>query len=76
VAVVPLTVVANEMEAEMLCGTLRANGIACERRSAGFVGGLYGSAVSSAMSGQAALTQVLVDEAQLEEARTLLPDRR
>jgi len=73
-ALVPLTVVANELEAEMLCGELRANGIGCEHRSAGMLADSYGSAVAGAVFGQAVRTEVLVEEAQLEEARKLLPD--
>jgi hypothetical protein len=66
---VTLTVVANQLEAEMLCGELRANGIACwfEVTNPGAAIGMYGV-------GQAGATAVLVDETQLEEARKLLPD--
>ena len=72
-ALVTLTIVANEMEAEMLCGELRANGIACMHQSTGAFADSYGSAVNSAVFGEAASTAVLVEEAQLEEARKLLP---
>ena len=75
-ALVTLTVVANEMEAEMLCGELRANGIPCMHQSAGAFSDSYGSAVTGAVFGEAASTAVLVDEAQLEEARTFLPAGR
>jgi hypothetical protein len=73
-ALAPLTVVSNELEAEMLCGELRANGIACEYRSAGMLADQFGSAVAGVVLGQAAQTEVFVDEARLEEARKFLPD--
>jgi hypothetical protein len=75
-ALVTLTTVANELEAEMLCGELRANGIACSQRDASIGGTLYGGAVAGAMFGQASPTEILVEEAQLEEARTFLPDNQ
>ena len=75
-ALVMLTTVANELEAEMLCGELRANGIVCSRRNAGIGAALYGDAAAGAMFGQASPTEILVDEQQLEEARKLLPDNR
>ena len=65
-----LTVVSNDLEAEMLCGELRANGSACSYRKIG-PGANLGS---YAMLGQGGPTEVLVDEAQLDEARKLLPD--
>jgi hypothetical protein len=74
VALVTLTTVANEIEAEMLCGELRANGIACSQRNASIGGTLYGDAVAGAMFGQASPTEILVEEAQLDAARKLLPD--
>jgi hypothetical protein len=64
-----LTVVGDEMEAEALCGLLRTNGIACSYRrtdvSAGI--GTYGGGF--AMAGP---TEVLVDAADLDDARKLL----
>jgi len=69
---VRLTIVGDEMEAEALCGMLRANGIACSYRrtdvSAGI--GTYGGGF--AMAGP---TEVLVEEHQLETAQKLLPKR-
>ena len=73
-AMVALTVVANEMEAEMLCGMLRSNGIECTHRSTGVFADSFGSTVNSAVFGEAATTQVLIDERQLAEARKLLPE--
>jgi hypothetical protein len=69
-------VVPNELEAEMLCGELRANGIACDHRSAGMFADRFGSAVTGAVFGEASQTEVLVDEKDLEEARKLLPEGR
>jgi hypothetical protein len=76
VAQVTLTVVANEMEAEMLCGELRANGIACMHRATGSFAQGFGSEVTSAVWGAGAPAEVLVEEEQLEGARKLLPDTR
>lgn len=67
---VRLTVVGDEMEAEAVCGMLRANGIACSYRRTDMSAGLgtYGGGFS--MAGP---TEVLVEEHQLDEARKLLP---
>jgi hypothetical protein len=67
VALVTLTVVGSDLEAEMLCGELRVNGIECSYEKAG-MGQALGSAVTA--SGP---TAVLVEEQQLEEAQKLLP---
>jgi hypothetical protein len=69
VALVTLTVVPNDLEAEMLCGELRANGIACsyEKTNPAAAVGQYGV-------GQAGPSAVLVEEGQLEEARKFLPE--
>lgn len=72
-ALVQLTVVGNEMEADMLCGELRANGIECTHQSSGFVAGAFGSSVASAAFGEAVATAVLVDEKDIEAAKKLLP---
>jgi len=66
---VRLTVVGDELEAEMLCGLLRANGIACMSRRTNLAAGMADA--SSAIGGP---REILVEEEQLEEARTLLPD--
>jgi Putative prokaryotic signal transducing protein len=73
---VSLTVVPNELEADMICGMLQANGISCSQRSAGYVSGIYGGSVGSAVSGQATPTEILVPEAQLEAARKLLTENQ
>ena len=75
-ALVMLTTVANELEAEMLCGELRANGIICSQRNASIGGSLYGDAVAGAVFGQASPTEVLVEEQQLDAARKLLPENQ
>jgi hypothetical protein len=66
---VTLTVVANEPEAEMLCGMLRANGIACAYRTTNLAAGMADA--STAMGGP---REVIVAEEQLDEARKLLSD--
>ena len=67
---VTLTVVGSQMEAEALCGMLRANGIRC------------GYQVSEAAAGIAMTTggmsnigpvEILVDQQHLAEAQNLLP---
>jgi Putative prokaryotic signal transducing protein len=67
---VTLTVVSNDLEAEMLCGMLRANGIECSYAKTDVGSAL---AMYTAIS-QAGPTTVLVDETRLEQARRLLPD--
>jgi putative signal transducing protein len=68
-ALVTLTVVPNQLEAEMLCGELRANGIDCT-----FEVTNPSAAVGQFGVGQAGPSAVLVEEEQLDEARELLPD--
>jgi hypothetical protein len=63
-----LTVVGNEMEADALCGLLRANGIDCfHRPTDAAAGGAYGG---PSMSGP---TEVVVNADDLGAARQLLP---
>jgi len=66
---VTLTVVGDEMEAEAVCGLLPMNGIKCAYRridmSAG--AGTYGGGFAIA-----GLTEVLVDEVDIEAARKLI----
>ena len=69
---VSLAVVSTDMEAEMLCGALRSNGIECSYRKIG-PGANLGT---YAMLGQAGPTEILVDDSQLEEARKFLPDNQ
>jgi Putative prokaryotic signal transducing protein len=65
---VVLTVVPGETEAELVCGLLRANGIECAYRDT--------DAIDSAMEDFIASgpREVLVHEADLEAARSLLPE--
>jgi hypothetical protein len=67
---VTLTVAADEMEAEMVCGLLRSNGIECSYRS---TGASLGAGAAGAL-GMAGPTEVLVAEEDLEAARALLVD--
>ena len=66
-ALVLLTVVSNDLEAGVLCGELRANGIECTYEQTN-----PAAAVGPGV-GQAGPTAVLVEEEQLDEARKLLP---
>ena len=65
---VVLTVVPGEAEAELVCGLLRANGIECAYRDT--------DAIDSPMEDFMASgpREVLVHEADLEAARSLLPE--
>ena len=67
-APVTLTVVHDGLEAEELCGLLRANGIGCMYRSSSMG---QGFGLSTGMVGP---TEVLVEENDLERAREFLPD--
>ena len=62
-----LTVVPNQVEAEVLCGLLRNNGIECSYRRTDAAAGAWEGV------GMAGPTEVLVDEADLDDARKLLP---
>jgi len=65
---VVLTVVASEPEAEILCGLLQANGIDCSYRDT--------EAIDSPLEDftAAGAREILVRPADLEDARSLLPD--
>ena len=65
---VALTVVPSEAEAQLLCGLLRSNGIECAYRDT--------EAIDSPLEDYMAAgpREVLVREADLEAARTLLPE--
>ena len=62
---VPLTVVRNEPEAELLCGLLRSEGIECEHRPTNF-----GIGTMDGLSGGA--REVVVAEEGLEQAQEIL----
>jgi hypothetical protein len=68
---VTLTVVPNELEAEQLCGLLRANGIECAFRGSSMAAG---SGTFGGGAGMAGPTEVLVSQDDLEAARELLPE--
>jgi len=62
---VPLTILRNEAEAELLCALLRTEGIDCQHRSTNFgVGSMDG------LPGGA--REVVVDQEKLERAQELL----
>lgn len=69
-AEVTLTVVGDELEAEMLCGLLRANGIECFHRRSDPAAAISAYAVGASIAGP---TEVVVDAKDLERARLLLP---
>lgn len=66
-----LTVVGDEMEAEMICGLLRANGIECFHRRTDPASAISAFAVGNSMAGP---TEIVVNERDLEAARKLLPE--
>jgi hypothetical protein len=68
-AAVRLTIVADEMEAEALCGRLRTSGIKCGYRKTDSAAAISAYGGGFAMAGP---TEVLVDERDLEEAQKLL----
>jgi Putative prokaryotic signal transducing protein len=66
-SVVRLTVVSNELEAEMLCSLLRTAGIACGQRKTDWAAGASDGSPSAVGP-----REVLVDDADLEAAREIL----
>ncbi|MHB8060236.1 MAG: putative signal transducing protein [Gaiellaceae bacterium] len=62
-----LTVVASGLDAEMLCGRLRLEGIRCYHRMTNIATGAWGE--MAPLSGP---IEVIVDAAKLERARELL----
>ena len=65
--IVVVTVVPTETEAEMVCGLLRANGIECGYRDTAAIDSQLEDFVA------AGPREILVREADLEDARLLLP---
>jgi Putative prokaryotic signal transducing protein len=66
----PLTIVPDEMAAEILCGRLRTSGIECSYQRTDI------SAAAAAYGGAFAIAgpiEILVDERDLKDARQLLP---
>jgi hypothetical protein len=64
---VAVTVVQNEAEAEVVCGLLRANGIACDYRQTSF-----GAGTMDGLRGGP--QEVFVAEADAGQARALIGD--
>jgi hypothetical protein len=65
---VVLTVVHDEAEAEMICGLLRANGIACSYRKTDLAAGAW--TIGFASGGP---IELLVNEEDVVAARELMP---
>jgi hypothetical protein len=65
---VKLTVVGDEMEAEMPCGFLRTHGIACSYRKTDVAGAIGAESGGFAIAGP---TGILVHQPDLEAARKL-----
>jgi hypothetical protein len=66
VAVVALTVAHDEMQADVICGLLRENGIECSHRKTNMAGAW------TIGFGTGGPTEIVVDERKLELARKLL----
>jgi hypothetical protein len=69
---VTLTVVGDDLEAETLCGLLRAHGIECGQRRSDMASAINAYSGGFTMAGP---TEVLVHERDLDKARKLLPER-
>ncbi len=67
---VRLTIVPDELQAAVVCGMLRANGIACSYRKTDVAAAVSAESGGFAIAGP---TQVLVHERDLDAARRLLP---
>lgn len=63
-----LTVVASGLDAEMLCGRLRLEGIRCRYRMTDIAAGAW----TGGMAPLSGPVEVIVDAAKLERARELL----
>jgi Putative prokaryotic signal transducing protein len=61
-----LTVVENELAAEILCGRLRADGIDCDYRPTALAG-----AMTAYLAGGGPM-EILVDERRLEDAKKVI----
>jgi hypothetical protein len=66
-----LTTVAGRTEAEMLCGTLRENGIKCGYAPSNIAGAITMGADAASTVGP---VDVFVEDEKLEDARKLLPE--
>jgi hypothetical protein len=70
VAPVTLTVVRDELEAEVVCGMLRTNGINCGHRRSDVAAGAAAYGGGSSIAGP---IEIVVDEADVAAAKKLLP---
>ncbi len=66
---VRLTLVGDELEAAVVCGMLRADGIECDYRKSDLAAAIYGGVLS-----RTGPTEILVEERQLQKARELFLD--
>ena len=63
-----LTVVRDEIEAELLCRLLRENGIECGHRKTNFAAGAFGALPTGGWR------EVIVSATDVDAARALLPE--
>jgi hypothetical protein len=68
-ALVTLTVVHDEAEAEMVCGLLRSNGVECSYRKTDLAAGAWTGGFA-----RGGPIELLVHEEDIVTARELLPD--
>ena len=68
-ALVTLTVVHDEAEAEMVCGLLRANGVECSYRKTDLAAGAWTGGFA-----RGGPVELLVNAKDIVTARELLPD--
>lgn len=68
-ALVTLTVVHDEAEAEMVCGLLRTNGVECSYRKTDLAAGAWTGGFA-----RGGPIELLVNEKDIVTARQLLPD--
>jgi hypothetical protein len=64
-----VTVAGDDLQAEVICGLLRNNGIPCMYRKTGMAAVIKAESGGVAMGGP---SEILVDEADLEAAKQLL----
>ena len=67
---VTLTIVHDEAEAELLCGMLRANGVACSYRKTDMAAGAWTGGFA-----RGGPVEIIVDERDVTAAQELLPRR-
>ena len=69
VSIVRLTVVGDDLQAEVICGLLRNDGIRCMHRKIGLGAAINAESGGATIGGP---TEILVDEQNLEAAKKLL----